>query len=140
MAPASYPALVTSAVYQRLLRALLIRAFCQRCLCRCLLLDDPDSDFRLHIRVQADGHPVDAKGLDRLVEVDLTLLDVEALRLELLGDVRRRDGPEQVSFLAHLGREGDGAPLELLTDALGAPAAVVFRRRDAIDPLVDALQ
>ena len=49
-----------------------------------LRLDDPDSDFRLHVGVKPDRHAVDAERLDRLVQVDLALLDVEALRFELL--------------------------------------------------------
>ena len=44
--------------------------------CR-LLLDDPDLDFGLHVGVQANAHAVDAKRLDRLVELDLALFDVQ---------------------------------------------------------------
>src|SRR6476469_8031113 len=47
-----------------------------------LLLDDPDLDRGLHVGVQLDRHAVDAERLDRLVQVDLPLLDVVALRLE----------------------------------------------------------
>ena len=48
-----------------------------------LLLDHPDAYFRLDVGVQANRHAIDAERLDRLVQVDLAMLDVEALRLEL---------------------------------------------------------
>ena len=46
-------------------------------------LDHPHAHFRLHVGVQANRNAIDAERLDRLVQVDLALLDVEALRLEL---------------------------------------------------------
>src|SRR5215218_4405128 len=72
-----------------------------------LLLDDPDADLGLHVRVQLDRHAVHAERLDGIVQVDQALLDVEALRGELLGDVGRRDGAEQLAFLADARREGE---------------------------------
>src|SRR5689334_11757601 len=70
------------------------------------LLDDPDADLGLHVGVQLHRHAVDTERLDRLVQVDEPLLDVEALGIELLGDVGRRDGAEQLAFLTHAGGEG----------------------------------
>src|SRR5688500_3712501 len=89
-----------------------------------LLLDDPDLDLGAHVGVQAHRHAVDAERLERLVQVDLALLDVEALRLELLRDVGRRHGAEQLALVADAGGEGDRHLLELLRDLLGAGAAL----------------
>src|SRR6266566_3197732 len=55
-----------------------------------LLLNDPNPYFGLDVGVQADRHAVDAERLDRLVKIDLSLLDVKALSFELLRDVGRR--------------------------------------------------
>jgi hypothetical protein len=52
-----------------------------------LLLDYPDLDLGVYIRVQPDWNSVDTKCLDRLVKLDLSLLDGEALRLELVRDI-----------------------------------------------------
>src|SRR5215213_11712704 len=67
---------------------------------RPLLLDDPDLDLGLHVRVQADRHPVDAERSDGVVQVDHALLDLEALLRELLRDVGGRHRPEQLALLA----------------------------------------
>src|SRR5258705_10817557 len=48
-----------------------------------LLLDDPDANLGLHVGMKLHGHAIDAERLDRLVQVDESLLDVEALRVEL---------------------------------------------------------
>src|SRR5688572_6354890 len=56
-----------------------------------LLLDHPNLDLRLHVSMQPDRHAIDAKRLDRLMQVDLALLDLVAERLELLHDVTRGD-------------------------------------------------
>src|SRR6185437_8436115 len=80
---------------------------------RTLLLDHPDADFRLHVRVQAHGYLVDAERLDRIVQLDLALLDFgEPLGMELLHDVRRGDRSEELLFLAHSRREGERDLLE----------------------------
>ena len=52
-----------------------------------LRLDDPDANFGLHVGVEPDGHTVYTKCLDRIVQVDQSLLDVEALSGELLGNL-----------------------------------------------------
>ncbi len=56
-----------------------------------LLLDDPDFDLGMHIRVQADLDAIDSQRAYRLVELDLPLLDLESLGLELVRDVRGGD-------------------------------------------------
>ena len=53
-----------------------------------LLLDDPDLDLGMDVGVQSDGNAIDSEGPDRLVQVDLALLDWESLRLELMRNVR----------------------------------------------------
>jgi hypothetical protein len=53
-----------------------------------LLFDDPDFDLRVDIRMQADLDPVDSEGANRLMQLDLALLDREPLGIELVGDVR----------------------------------------------------
>ena len=105
-----------------------------------LLLDHPDADFRLHVGVQADRDAVDAERLDRLVQIDLPLLDVEALRLELLRDVGRRDRTEQLALFADARREGERHLLELLGELLRRAATLVLGRLEAIALLLDALQ
>src|SRR5687768_6149010 len=64
------------------------------------LLDDPDPDVRVNVGVQTNWNAEDAERLDRFVDVDLSLLDLDPLRLELMSDVGRRDGAEELSFLA----------------------------------------
>src|SRR3954470_14012550 len=71
------------------------------------LLDDPDADLGLHVGVQLHRHAIDAQRLDGLVQVDEPLLDVEALRVELLGDVGRRDGAKQLALFSHASGEGE---------------------------------
>src|SRR6185369_9403744 len=92
------------------------------------LLDDPDANLGLHVGVQLHGHAVDAQRLDRLVQVDEPLLDVEALRVELLGDVGRRDGAEELALLADAGGEGELHLLELLREIGGRCDACILRR------------
>src|SRR5215207_9420356 len=93
-----------------------------------LLLDDPDANLRLHIRVESDRHAIDAECLDGLVQVNEALLDVEALRGELIRDVRRGDGAEQLAFLADTRRESQLHFLEALREAGRAVATLVLRR------------
>ena len=61
--------------------------------------------------MESDRHAIDAERLDRLVEVDLALLEVETLRLELRGDVRRRDGAKKFAFFADAREKHDFARL-----------------------------
>ena len=55
-----------------------------------LRLDDPDFDLWVHVRVQPHRHAVHTERLDRLVQVDLSLFDVNALRGQLCGDIAGR--------------------------------------------------
>src|SRR4051812_37969398 len=104
-----------------------------------LLLDHPDLDLGLHVGVQADRYAVDAEGANRVVKVDQALLDVQALRLELLRDVRSGHGAEQLALLADAGREGEGDLLELGSQLLGGAAALVLGLLEASTVLLDAL-
>src|SRR6185437_6873282 len=81
---------------------------------RLLLLDDPDLDLRANLGVQTHRHVEDAERLDRLLEVDLTAIDDDPLRGELLGDVGRGDRAEELAFLARAGVEGERDALERL--------------------------
>ena len=53
-----------------------------------LLLDDPDFDLWMYISVEPDLDPVDSKGANRLMQLDLALLDRKPLGFELVRDVR----------------------------------------------------
>jgi hypothetical protein len=53
-----------------------------------LLLYHPDLDLGVDVGVQPDGNAIDSERADGLVKVDLPLLDDEALRLELVRNVR----------------------------------------------------
>src|SRR6185503_4223883 len=59
-----------------------------------LRLDNPDLDLGVDVGVQADWDAIDAERADRLVEIDLALLDVVALRFELVSDVGGGDRAE----------------------------------------------
>src|SRR5258708_9154537 len=61
-------------------------------------LYDPDADLGLYVRVQLHRDAINAERLDGLVEIDETALDDEPLRRELLGDVCRRHGAEQLAL------------------------------------------
>src|SRR5579862_2918877 len=68
--------------------------------CDTLCLDDPHFDFGTDIGVQADRHPIDAERTNRLVQVNLPLLDHIPLSFELVRDVAGRDGSKELAFLA----------------------------------------
>ena len=70
-------------------------------------LDHPDFHFRLDVGVQLDRDLVDAEGLDRLVQVDLALLDVQTLRLQLLGNVAGGHRAEELALFADASGERD---------------------------------
>jgi len=90
--------------------------------------------------VQLHRDAVDAERLDRLVQVDETLLDVEALRIELLGDVRGRDGAEELALFSHASGEGELHLFELLRELGGRRDARILRRLEAVTLLRDPLQ
>src|SRR5690606_29823489 len=60
-----------------------------------LFLDDPDLHLRPNIRMEADRHGVDTQRLERLLEHDLSAVDLDPLLRQLPGDVARGDRPEQ---------------------------------------------
>src|SRR5438105_1617048 len=97
-----------------------------------LRLDHPNPNLRLHIGVQPDRYPVHPEGLDRFVKIDLPLFDVETLSLQLLRDVRRRDRPEQLSFVADARREGELHLLQFFRELLRRAATLVLRGLEAI--------
>ena len=96
------------------------------------MLDDPDFDLGVDVGVQPDGNAVDAKGANWLVEIDLALLDLEPLRLQLVGDVGSRHRAESLPSsprvpkvsgdLFELGRLLGGTPGALPGRVAGAPA------------------
>ena len=90
--------------------------------------------------MQLDRHAVDAERLDRVVQVDQSLLDVEALRVELFGDVGRRDGAEQLPFLTDTSGEGELNLLEPFGQLGGRLNALVLGRLEAAALLSDPLQ
>src|SRR5258708_29449075 len=72
-----------------------------------LVGDDPHLDLRDHLAVDLHGHGALAQGLERLGQLDFPLVDVEALFLQRLGDVRRGDRPVEGVVLADAARELD---------------------------------
>src|SRR5256885_6831744 len=105
-----------------------------------LLLDHPHPNLGLHIGVEANRDLVDAKRLDRLVKVDLALLDLrKTLRMELLRDVRRGYRAEQLVFLANACRERERHLLETIRERLRLRAALVLRRLEVRLLALDAL-
>src|SRR5690606_26198667 len=79
-----------------------------------LLLDDPDLDLGAHLAVQVDRDRIDAQALDGLVQHHgaAVHLEVEALLVQPVGDVRRRDRAEQLRLLAGPCLEGQREVLE----------------------------
>ena len=88
-----------------------------------LLLDHPNANLGFHIGVEPNRHAIDSERLDRFVQVDLSLFYVEALRFQLLRNVRRGHGPEQLSLFANARGEGQRDLLEALRERLGGAAA-----------------
>jgi len=78
-----------------------------------LLLDHPDFDFGVHVRMKTNRYAIHAERLDRLLQVHLTLLDREALLGQLLCDVRGSDRAEQLALFANPGRKCERDLLEL---------------------------
>src|SRR5258708_31184153 len=103
-------------------------------------LDDPDADLGLHVRMQLHGDAIDAKRLDRLVQIDETAFDHQPVRGELLGDVRRGHGTEQLALLAHTRREGELHLLELPGESRGTVATRRLRGLESRPLGRDALQ
>jgi hypothetical protein len=69
--------------------------------------------------VQLDGDRGLANGLERLDELNLAAVDFKALGLELVCNVGRGDGAEEVSVLARLAGESENQRLELSGQGFG---------------------
>src|SRR5215471_8316059 len=70
------------------------------------------------VTVQPDGNVEVADALQRLMQLDLTAIDVESLVLQCFRDVGGCDRPEQVVLLAGLALEGEAHSLKLLCQRL----------------------
>src|ERR1700719_1737455 len=64
--------------------------------------------FGGHVAKNFYGDRIFAERLDGFLELDLALVDLEALRGERLGDVAGSDGAEQLVVLASLAGEAHG--------------------------------
>src|SRR5687768_2058469 len=89
--------------------------------------------------MQPDGHAIHAECADRLVEIDLSLLDVVALRLELVGNVRGGDGAEQLALVPDARREGERDLGQLVGEALRLVSTRRLGRLETLALLFDAL-
>src|SRR5262249_50864017 len=102
-----------------------------------LLSDDSDLDVRCDLAMQLDRDVGLADLLDRLGELELAPLDLEALGGERLGDVGRRHRSVERLGLAHLAGDDDldgGQPLgDRLGDALFVGFPGVELRALALD-------
>src|SRR5699024_10427084 len=82
--------------------------------------------------------------LDRVADLDTTLVDLGAGAREGLGDVGDGDGAEEATALTGLGRDGDRTGLEVALDRLGGLEVVhgarVTRGLDRLDLLGRALR
>src|SRR6266540_4894786 len=104
-----------------------------------LLLDYPDLDLGVDVRVEANRHAVNTKRANRLVELDLPFFNGESLGLELMRDVGRRHRSEQLSLVADTGGEGERDGLETARQLLSRLAALLFRLIETLLFLRDAL-
>src|SRR4051812_19317964 len=93
----------------------------------------------MDVGVESDGHAIDAERPDRLVQLDLSLLDDEALAFQLVRDVRRRHRAEELALVANAGREGERDLLELGGELGRSAAAPLFRLLETLALLLDAL-
>src|ERR1700745_1929430 len=74
--------------------------------------------MRRPLAVQLDGNMELPELLQRLFEMHLAALDVEALGFERVSDIRRRDGSEEVIVLADLALEDPRNIVELPHESL----------------------
>jgi hypothetical protein len=91
------------------------------------------------VGVQPDLDAINTERADRLVQLDLSLLDVEALRFQLVGNVGGGDGTEELAFLAYPGREGERDLFELGRQLRRRAAALLFRLLETLTFLLNAL-
>src|ERR1019366_7042781 len=110
----------------------------------CSLRGDDDPEGFGDLRVELDLHLVGAQGLDRRLDCDLPLVDLEArLSLELLSDVGVGHRAEQPARLARLGVDGDGELAQpgahlarVMQGLLGAAAGRLLALADLLHHLV----
>src|SRR4051812_2243428 len=93
----------------------------------------------MDVGVESDGHAIDAERPNRLVQLDLALLDDEALAFQLVRDVRRRHRPEELAFVAYPRREGERHLLELGGELGRRAATRLLRLLETLALLLDAL-
>src|SRR5690242_8002232 len=93
----------------------------------------------MHVSMQADGNAVDAQRTNWLVEVDLALLDHEALRLELVGDVRGSHRAEELALFADPRGERERHLLEFRRLLRSAGAALLLCLLQTLALLLDTL-
>jgi hypothetical protein len=99
----------------------------------CLLGGHLDGDGELDLGMELGRHAVGAGGLDVLVEVEVSAVDLDAgLGLHRLGDVGGGDRTEELALGPGLGRDGDDVGTSLLATswaALRCAASLVSRER-----------
>src|SRR5262245_10769472 len=95
-----------------------------------VLADDPELQLRDYTSGETDRHFVLAERLDRLVELDPAVVEVDVRLLQLLRDVAAGDRAEQLLVLA------DHA-LELQRHAVDASRELVRRRTFFGDATLD---
>src|SRR5688572_9523641 len=105
-----------------------------------LLLDHPNLDLGAYVRVQPDWYAEDTEGLDRVVQVDLALLDLNPLGLELVRDIGGRDRTEELSLLADARRKGERNLLYPRGEVLRGIAAVALGRLESLPFGGDSLE
>src|SRR5580704_397224 len=71
-------------------------------------------DLRGDVAEHLDGHGSFTNRLERLAQLHLALIDLEALRRQRVRNIRRRHGSEHLIVLAGLARELDGNAIEQL--------------------------
>src|SRR5262245_1783427 len=101
-----------------------------------LRLDD-DRDFGGHAREDLDRDLVGAEGLERLLEIDLVAIDVDATAGQRVTDVLRRERAVELAALAdraaqRAGRARDAGPGALGLFALALP--LVLAAGDVVLP------
>ena len=66
-----------------------------------LFLDDPDLNFRVHLRVELNWDVVDSEGSDRFIELYCASIALQTLFVEQVDDLLGRDGPEDAILFPH---------------------------------------
>lgn len=87
--------------------------------------------------MNAHGYRVGAEGLDRVTDLDPTLIDLSADTGERFGDVRNGDRAEQAAAFASLGPYVDRLGLKVALDRLSG-FQIVDRAPDSRAALIDS--